>query len=314
MDDISVNVIRNLDKENLAQKLFDSTQLLGQCQKVLQVSSAEVDRLKNKVISLQGEKLASVTEFSTVATPNRWPMSYSVSLHLSSDTPVIPVPRSTPDKPISGEGRDTRDKNVMLFGVSEREDEETEILVENILNVTGEKQHFVECVRVGKKGLGVKPRPIKVQMRNYVAASQAIDSGQKLRGTSGSQRVYISPDRSPIQRAERRRLVSIMRERRKTDPSQYHFIHRGDLFSARNGSFLRLLQNHRTMIQVALLVLSSELQPNKCQEKLISYQTMMLMYRTQIQWHRSSMDFYINPKELLGTHLMNVDIRILFID
>ena len=225
MDELSVNFIGNLNKDYLAQQLFDSTQLLGQCKDVLQVSSAEVDRMKNKVISLQDEKLASVTEFSAVKTPQRWP-TYSDTLQLSSDTPVIS--RSTPAKPISSDGRDN---NVMLFGVAEREDEETEILVEDIFSVTGEKQHFVECVRVGKKGLGVKPRPIKVRMRNSAAATQAINSGKKMRGRSETDRVYITPDRTPEQRAERRRLVSIMRERRKADSSQYHFIHQGSVLS-----------------------------------------------------------------------------------
>ena len=220
MDELSVNFIGNLNKDYLAQQLFDSTQLLGQCKDVLQVSSAEVDRMKNKVISLQDEKLASVTEFSAVKTPQRWP-TYSDTLQLSSDTPVIS--RSTPAKPISSDGRDNK---VVLFGVAEREDEETEILVEDIFSVTGEKQHFVECVRVGKNGL------IKVRMRNSAAATQAImNSGKKMRGRSETDRVYITPDRTSEQRAERRRLVSIMRERRKADSSQYHFIHQWSVLS-----------------------------------------------------------------------------------
>ena len=87
-----------------------------------------------------------------------------------------------------------------------------------IFSQMGEKQHFVHCVRVGRKMSAGKPRPIKVEMRNANLASQTIINGRKLRGNSGTEGIYVGPDKTPEQRAERRRLVAIFRERRKSDP------------------------------------------------------------------------------------------------
>ena len=59
----------NQDKDYLAQQLFACTQLLGQYQTALQLSPVEVDTMKNVVISLQGEKLYTMTEIITTSTP-----------------------------------------------------------------------------------------------------------------------------------------------------------------------------------------------------------------------------------------------------
>ena len=225
ISDLNVKVFSNQNKDYLAQHLFACTQLLVQCQTALQLSSVEVDKMQNVVISLQSEKLATMTEIN--ATPQAWSTRYSDILQQSSS--VIQVtPRSAPVTPVRGDGRD---KNVMLFGVAEQHDEDTKAVVEDIFSGVGEKQHFVDCVRVGKKGSGGKSRPIKVRMRNANSATQAIVSGRKLRGKSETEGVYIAPDRTPEQRAERRRLVAIMRERRKSDPSHFHCIRRGTVLS-----------------------------------------------------------------------------------
>ena len=43
-------------------------------------------------------------------------------------------------------------------------------------------------------------------------------------GNSGTEGIYVGPDKTPEQRAERRRLVAIFRERRKSDPERFHCI------------------------------------------------------------------------------------------
>ena len=231
ISDLNVEVFGNQNKDYLAQQLFACTQLLGRCQTGLQFSSVEVDRMQNVVISLQSEKIATMTEInSSTTSPSQslaWSTRYSDTLQQSSSiTPV--TQRTAPVTPVRGDGRD---QNVMLFGVAEQQDEDTKAVVEDIFSGVEEKQYFVDCVRVGKKGSGGKSRPIKVRMRNANSATQAIVSGRKLRGKSETEGVYIAPDRTPEQRAERRRLVAIMRERRKSDPSHFHCIRRGTVLS-----------------------------------------------------------------------------------
>ena len=213
--------------EYLAQKLLACLQLLEQCQMVLKISSVEIDKLKNTIISLQGERIAATT--TCTATPQKQALSYSNMLEKEPAAPVVSRQFSKVT-PVRG-NPNHRDQNVMLFGVAEQQEEVTDAVVGDVFSQMGEKLHFVECVRVGRNESVGKPRPIKVKMRNANAAAQTIANGKKLHGNPETQGIYVGPDRTPEQREERKHLVAIMKERRKSDPSHFHFISRGTVLS-----------------------------------------------------------------------------------
>ena len=56
-------------RDYLAQKLFTIVRLMDRCQMALKVSSAEIDKIKSAVISLQGEKIASTKQVRAIAAP-----------------------------------------------------------------------------------------------------------------------------------------------------------------------------------------------------------------------------------------------------
>ena len=55
--DLSVELLGAHSSDYLTQQLFSCTQLLSKCESVLQISSVEISRIKDTVISLQDEKL-----------------------------------------------------------------------------------------------------------------------------------------------------------------------------------------------------------------------------------------------------------------
>ena len=223
--DLSVELLGAHSSDYLTQQLFSCTQLLSKCESVLQISSVEISRIKDTVISLQDEKLKASQGGESVisATPQSQigVTSYSGILQVQQPSTTQVRKQSSTFTSVQG---DCRDQNVMIFGVPERQDETTDAVVENIFSQMGEKPHFVHCVRVGVNVSAEKPRPIKVEMRNANMASQTIMNGRKLREISGTKGIYVGPDRTPEQRATRRRLVATIRERRKSDPEHFHFI------------------------------------------------------------------------------------------
>ena len=92
-----------------------------------------------------------------------------------------------------------------------------------------EKPHF-EAVRVGNKTADkARPRPVKVSLGNSWAVHQILIKAKELRLSQYHKTVYISPDRSPEERAVHKELVQKLREkvREETDPEKRYFIRSG---------------------------------------------------------------------------------------
>lgn len=228
--DLCVENIGTQNNEYLSQKLLACVQLLDQCQISLKVSSVEIDKLKNTVISLQGERIAETTTACTASPQQIGASSWSHIVEKNSAAPVVSR-QFTTVTPVRG-NPNYRDQNVMLFGVAEQKNEITDEVVSDLFSQMGEKPHYVDCARVGRNESAVgKPRPIKVKMRNADSAAQTITNGKKLHGNTETEGIYVGPDRTPEQREERRRLVAIIKERRKSDPSHFHFIDRRTVLS-----------------------------------------------------------------------------------
>ena len=96
----------------------------------------------------------------------------------------------------------------------------------------GEKPRF-NAVRIDK--LSSKEsltRPVKVTLGSSVAVSQILAKTKRLARSSKHNKVYISPDRSPVQRAEHRALVQELKDKRSADPSKGYYLKNGTIFSS----------------------------------------------------------------------------------
>ena len=122
-----------------------------------------------------------------------------------------------------------RSKNVIVFGLEERDGESVAARVGEVFGVLGEKPRPEEVSRMGTKREG-QHRPIIVKLRNSAAASGLLRKSQGLRD-SEFKRVFISPDRTVTQRAHQRQLVTDMRKRAAEDKSRRFFVRDGEVQS-----------------------------------------------------------------------------------
>ena len=76
-----------------------------------------------------------------------------------------------------------------------------------------------------------KVRPVKVKLPNSIAVHQILVKCKELRLCEDLKTVFISPDRSPEQRAERQKLVSEMKQMIEADKEsdKHYFIRKGKI-------------------------------------------------------------------------------------
>ena len=127
-----------------------------------------------------------------------------------------------------------RSRNLMLFGLKE---EKGELLCEKVGQVLlelGEKPK-IEASRIGlikpKDKKQVADRPVKVTLTSSTIVQQILTRARHLRSSELFGKVFISPDRSPEERAEQQKLVLELKKRSNDEPDKRHFIKVGKVCS-----------------------------------------------------------------------------------
>ena len=127
-----------------------------------------------------------------------------------------------------------REGNVVIFGIAEEEaGENLSEKVSKVFGTLNEKPKFsVKRLGLTKPSEGGRPRPVRVVLKTGAAAVQQIlAKAVQLRETEEYKRVYISPDRTPEQRAAQRGLVGEVKRRRAEEPGKTHFKRGGVVIS-----------------------------------------------------------------------------------
>ena len=119
--------------------------------------------------------------------------------------------------------KDDRSRNVIIYGVTEKDNEVVQDAVQSILGHINEKPQVKECYRVGAKKADAH-RPIKFVLSNSDHAKQVIRNAKKLHTVEGCKGVYICPDRTVEERKARRKLWDQILEKRKTEPDRHHYV------------------------------------------------------------------------------------------
>ena len=131
----------------------------------------------------------------------------------------------------SAVSEDQRGKNVVIFGLQEDGNDDrlrARVTVMTKLIVEGETPAVKDVIRIGAVKSGESGcRPVKVSFENKEVAASVISSAKKLRQSPVYKSVYVSPDRSAEERAERKKLVSQLKEKIEKEPELYHFIQNG---------------------------------------------------------------------------------------
>ena len=101
--------------------------------------------------------------------------------------------------------------NIVVFGLPETVEEKVTVKIGEVFDAVGEKPHF-EAERIGKQREGAT-RPVLVkQMSGAVAAGIRRMAG-KLKKSDSFRSVFISPDRTLMQRKEHKVCVEELRRR-----------------------------------------------------------------------------------------------------
>ena len=127
---------------------------------------------------------------------------------------------------------DDRKKGVIFFGLDESAKEELSGKVDSVLTAicSHDKPAVMDCCRVGAVKEGAT-RPVKVLFHSHEAAVQALRCSPSLKKTSTYSKVFMTPDLTPEERTERRKLVKDMKEKIANAPQRYHYIKNGVICS-----------------------------------------------------------------------------------
>ena len=136
------------------------------------------------------------------------------------------APRKLQAAIVKASSTEERSNNLILYGLEEITEENTEEAVLKVLQHTNEKPKVESCRRLGEKKEG-KRRPVKVVLHNRDMVRCILARSGMLREVEGMKDVYLCPDRTVEERSERRKLVAELKQQRETNPNVRWGIVRG---------------------------------------------------------------------------------------
>ena len=239
---VTKSKLLDLDKRTVVNCLFEGYQAAQASNAKYEAAKVCLEKIKSEMITLQRSvvKLQQqllenqtnhVDELSAVVDTavENGIRSYSGVL---SDTvrKSVPVLSATKLKKAVKEAvlDDDRSRNVVLFGLTEKESADLDNQITDLLYAIDEKPSF-EAVRIGLHFDEEKSRPVKVSFRNAETVHRVLTKAKNLRNSVHYRKVYISPDRTPEERAKHKQLVVKMRKLAADNQDQHFYIYSGEI-------------------------------------------------------------------------------------
>ena len=119
----------------------------------------------------------------------------------------------------------------MIFGLEEKTGENVEQTVNHVIRNCGGSNKVSSSRRIGVVKPGIH-RAVKVLFQSRDTATSVLAGAKRLKESSELKNVFISPDRSPEERAKRKQLVEQLKEKIRSEPDMYHYIQNGKIQSA----------------------------------------------------------------------------------
>lgn len=234
----------NIHKPVLAKWLEEAASVMcGQSEMISNmlktISLAKMEALEDRatIIRLQAELLESkdkqldslkATVQNTVKeTVSDGIKSYSAAV--KNNTPAF-SPESLKKVVKSAIEEEDRSKNVVIFGLPEEDGEQLESRIGELFLQLDEKPR-VAVSRVGRISPGEQPRPVKVTLPSSIFVNQILTKSPRLKQMQRFKSVFVNPDRSPHERAARKKLVEELKKREAQQPNRTHFIKGGQVHS-----------------------------------------------------------------------------------
>lgn len=200
------------------------TEALGDKGTVIRLQSELLERKDEQLKSLQ--TVVQTTVQDTVQAEIR---TYGDALK----TPSAVISPATVKKVVQDVIKDgDRSKNLLVFGLAEKDGEQLDEMISDVFMELGEKPR-VAAIRLGRKspGVGTSCRPVKVTLASSTAVRQILTKTRNLRQLERLKAVYVSPDRSPVERAARRQLVLELKKKIAEQSDRKHYIKGGKVCS-----------------------------------------------------------------------------------
>ena len=184
-------------------------------------SQSTVIKLQAELLEIKSNQLESVHSTVKTAVQN--------TVQAVSTTAPVLTEESLKKVVQNAVSEEDRSRNVLIFGLKETDEEKLCDKVDVIFQQIEEKPRF-EAIRVGRKSAD-KTRPVKVSLGNFSTVHQILVNAKKLRLCEDHKTVFISPDRSPEDRAIHQQLVLEMKQIAKEDIKKHYYIRSGNICS-----------------------------------------------------------------------------------
>ena len=245
IETVNQEMFKKMTKDALSEWMDDLWSLLNRyrsaskdARRALYEKQDELITSQHKLINLQSElmkkheeelnSVKSAVESTIKSTVETEIKSYSDAVTKTQSRSVI-KPENLNKLVKQVVELEDRNKNVMIFGLEESENENLPAKVSEVFKELRESSRFLVS-RVGNKTKS--DRPIKVSLKTSATAHEICKKSKLLRGVDKFCNVYIRPDRTYEERAEHKILVDEMKKRILLQPDRRHFISNKQVCSA----------------------------------------------------------------------------------
>jgi len=190
--------IKNLQTENQTLK----SETIIDKKTIIELQEKVIVQTENKLHDIQNTVQSEMKSFSSIVKD-----TCSAALAPSKIETVI--------KKVKLE--DSRDRNVIVYGVPEEPEEDLRREASAVFEDIGEQPRVVSCSRLGTTREG-SIRPIKCCMSSTAHVIQILRNASKLKESDRFKTVYLSPDRTAEERNKRRQLVEQWKQKKIENP------------------------------------------------------------------------------------------------
>ena len=107
-------------------------------------------------------------------------------------------------------------RNIMVFGLTEDDDEQLDEMVTEIFQQLGEKLR-ADSIRLGKKTSNSAARPVEVSLSSSNFVHQILSKSKNRRRSDKFKTVFLSPDRTFDERIQHKELVNQLKKKLTLD-------------------------------------------------------------------------------------------------
>ncbi len=234
----SALVTPQITKNGLASTVESLVVVLDLSRNVLRSAAAKMEEIQSEQITSQKSVIQLQEELIKLREDEIDNVQKTVKTEIKSFANIVENDnKNTVTKEIikravkSAVSENQRDRNVAIFGLQETTGEDLKETVKRVVHqcsAGSSNNTVVECYRLGRAKTETC-RPVKVSFQSPESAISVLAGAKSLKQTVELKGVFVSPDRTPEERAERKRLVVVLKKKIQYESGKYHFIRNGKL-------------------------------------------------------------------------------------